>query len=674
MFDDIFSKLPSKKTTAMTNGDEQLGAIESKPEPEVSASPLNDGSDDGKLLEESSISPNDQLLAFDILGVLDENASSAEAISAESEAVDAASHSTINLSTEVANDIDKHIDDWFKSCLRLAGVIHCDEIITALIELDVRWQFPGFRLAFVGEFSRGKSTLINRLLGQDLLPVGVRPTTGTLISIVSGATEKMEVCTPEGWVARALEPSSWDDLLAEDLADDTRDQLTQVRLTVDCPWLRTIDVELIDTPGAGDLNSSRTALLCDVLSRCDAAVILVSATLPFSLTEATFLEQEVLGRHIPNTLVAVSKLDTVPQTEKLGLLAVIRDRVTEISADVPTIPIHPLAASSSNEDTLEEVRVQIEKMAAKGERKFWRIRKVSSQILDYLTQISKLSQATIDAARMSDADKQAAIRQATQQKENTELYWEDLRLEIDSRRLQHTRHLKEEIAQAKEEIGSTYAFDLEKVRDLKGWWERDLPFQLRRELLLLGNRLGTEMLTKLSDDFEWVQTEVHQKFDQQVVTTHSASSSAVKLNLDLSHLQLTDIRHFAILTGLASSATTVCGYVFGGPAGAVVSTTAWVVSDQFIHYKTNEQRRLLSKELAINLDRVASDYCAQISERLRELYDQLIDELSKEQRMWQSAWESTLTSRPSQQDVSQYRDLLEQVADLKQEIQSMSST
>ena len=95
------------------------------------------------------------------------------------------------------NSIDGFIESWNKKCLKLAETIGCDDLIMALTELNVRWKLPGFGLAFVGEFSRGKSTLINHLLGRDILPVGAKPTTGTLVSIVAGETEKMEVLTPE---------------------------------------------------------------------------------------------------------------------------------------------------------------------------------------------------------------------------------------------------------------------------------------------------------------------------------------------------------------------------------------------------------------------------------------------------------------------------------------------
>ena len=39
----------------------------------------------------------------------------------------------------------------------------------------------------LGEFNHGKSTFLNALLGEDLLPVGATPTTGTLCQIRHGS-------------------------------------------------------------------------------------------------------------------------------------------------------------------------------------------------------------------------------------------------------------------------------------------------------------------------------------------------------------------------------------------------------------------------------------------------------------------------------------------------------
>jgi len=578
-------------------------------------------------------------------------------------------------------NIDGSVESWIKRCLKLAESIDCDEVVTALTELDVRWQFPGFRLAFVGEFSRGKSTLINRLLERTLLPIGAKPTTGTLISVVAGSTEKMEVYIPDkGWTARPLEESSWNDLLSSEQGEDSQEQLTQVRLTIDHPWLRSIDVELIDTPGAGDLNSGRTVLLCELLSQCDAAVLLISATLPFSRTEATFLEQEVLGRHIPNVLVAVSKLDTVDHEQKAELLGVIRERVMEISREVPIVPIHPLDSHASEVDTLERVRTQIEAMVEKGERRIRRSKKVAGQLVDYLNHIAELSEAAIKTAHMNAMEKEQALHQLEKEKEEAEIYWEDIRLEIDERRLQHAQRLRQKVLLAKNEFIETYSFDLNKEKDLKTWSEHVLPSQIRRELLSLGNKWSEEILAELSLDFEWVYNEVNQKFSRQIVQRSSDLPTTVKPDFHLSQLQLTDnVQNYSFLTGLATTTNIISGLIVSGPspvqlkAVAVVSRVAvtgvaWFVGNQLNHQKIEEQRRQLSQELIFNVNRITDDYCNQMSERLRELYSQLIEELRQEQRMWQSAWESTLKNSSDTQDTSHHSYLLEQVSALKEEI------
>lgn len=683
MFDDIFSTLQKTTSDFMTdieeeqleNGEENLPFLALKNQ---------DGENDIKMNTQSiSQSESSHPDLTNHLSDQDLNTPQSDKSAILETSIDDKKTSSIEeesssqlISSQTSNNVnnlDEHIESWIEKCLKLAETISSNEIITALTELDVRWEFPGFRLAFVGEFSRGKSTLINRLLERNLLPVGARPTTSTLISIVAGVTEKMEVRTAEGWVVRPIEESSWSDLLASEETKDNQKQLTQVRLTLDHPWLRTIDVELIDTPGAGDLNTSRTALLCDFLSQCDAAVILVSATLPFSITEATFLEQEVMGRHIPNVLVAVSKLDTVAENEKVELLEVISDRVMEVSEKVPIIPIHPLNDDGSEIDAIARVRTQIESMVEKGERRIWRSRKVAGQLIDYLNHMINLSEAAIQSVHMSTLEKEQAIHQAQQEKENTELYWEDIRLNLDRRRLQHAQKLRQKVLQAKHEIIEIYSFELKKVKDLKNWWQGDLPFQLRRELLNLGNKLSEEILNELSRDFEWMQQEVAQHFSRQIVRHSSDSSSTLNVDVHLSQLELTDIRHYALLTGLAGSASTICSFMFGGPVVAVISTVAWILSDQFIHEKTDEQRQRLSEELVLNIERITDDYCNCLLERLRELYNQLIEEMRKEQKVWQSAWESTLKKSADTQDITHYTQLLEQASALKEEIRTVLS-
>ena len=79
---------------------------------------------------------------------------------------------------------------------------------------------------------------------------------------------------------------------------------------------------------------------------------------------------------------------------------------------------------------------------------------------------------------------------------------------------------------------------------------------------------------------------------------------------------------------------------------------------------------MLSEDLTTNLDRVAHEYCEQISDRLKRLYDQLIDEMNHEQSLWQTAWEESLNEDAQPEESEQYHQLRQQAITLKTNIES----
>jgi ribosome biogenesis GTPase A len=55
-----------------------------------------------------------------------------------------------------------------------------------------------FNLAVVGQFKRGKSTLMNAVLGRDLLPTGLLPLTSAITTLCYGSIERV-VLRRKGW-------------------------------------------------------------------------------------------------------------------------------------------------------------------------------------------------------------------------------------------------------------------------------------------------------------------------------------------------------------------------------------------------------------------------------------------------------------------------------------------
>jgi GTPase SAR1 family protein len=570
--------------------------------------------------------------------------------------------------SEPYHDLTEWIRLWLDECLVLSNSSGCEDITTELKALNSRWELPGFRLAFVGEFSRGKSSLVNRLLNADILPVGDLPTTATLTSIVAGLEDCMEVqASKNGWETRPIEALSWRDLTAIDRDGSEQEVIGQVRLTLTHPWLQALDVELIDTPGVGDLNGRRAALALDVLSQCDASVLVVSATLPFSITEATFLEQEVIGRHIPNILVAVSKLDTIPEEERLEVFNSIHKRIAKISSKIAVLPLYPVSDSNSETEVFAAVKAEIESMVAKGDRRIWRSRKIAGQITDYLSNLIKVGELAISTAAMDANEKETALIKVNEEIKNAQIDWERIRLNLDQKRLQRTKALQQKIMEAKAELLENLSLELKRTQDPKTLWEQDLPFRLRRELVRLSRQLESDILKALALDFDWLQNEVSKLFSTHINSEEIDTSEAVKIDLDLQQLSLTEIEKYRIFTRLGGSAATICSSVFGGPIGIAVSTTIWIIGEQVIKEKLQEERKLLNQELEHSIDRSIDEYFKRLANRLRQLYNQLTEEIQEEKIAWQATYQIAFNGN-NEQSENQWPQIISQAYTLKKEI------
>ncbi|NEU73205.1 GTPase [Hassallia byssoidea VB512170] len=572
------------------------------------------------------------------------------------------------LPLEHSHDLTEWIRLWLDECLVLSNSSGCEDITTELKVLNSRWELPGFRLAFVGEFSRGKSSLLNRLLDADILPVGDLPTTATLTSIVAGSEDRMEVqSSKNGWETRPMEALSWRDLTAIDRDGSEQEVIGQVRLTLAHPWLQALDVELIDTPGVGDLSGRRAALALDLLSQCDASVLVVSATLPFSMTEATFLEQEVMGRHIPRILVAVSKLDTIPEEERSEVFNSIRKRIAKISSTIPVLPLYPVSDSNSETEVFAAVKAEIESMVAKGDRRIWRSRKIAGQITDYLSHLIQVGELAISTAAMDATEKESALMKVNEEIQNAQIDWERIRLNLDQKRIQRTKVLQQKVLQAKAELLENLSLELKRTQDPKTWWEEDLPFRLRRELFRLSRQLESDVLKALALDFEWLQNEVLKQFSTRINSEDIDTLETVKIDLDLQEVSLTEIEKYQFLTRLGGSAATICGCVFGGAIGVAVSTTVWVVGERVIKEKLQEQRKLLNQELEHSLDRSIDEYFKRLANRFQQLYNQLSEDIQEEKIAWQAAYKIAFNGNKEQPE-NQWTPIISQAYTLKKEI------
>lgn len=521
------------------------------------------------------------------------------------------------------------------------------EAVAAFDAVDARRGQPGFRLVVVGEFNRGKSTLINRLLGRPLLPVGVLPTTETFTILAAGAPERMEVrFAPDHVVVRDLGEAAWADLVAparDHAPNADAAPVPTVRLTVNDPWLQSLEAELCDTPGVGDLASRRTATVIDALARADAAVLVISAAAPFSLSEAAFLEQEVLGHHIPRVLVVVTQLDRIPERERAVALAVVRARVGGISPEIPIVPAQPVDADSDEATVLAALRREIEALVALSDRRRWRSRQLAAGLVDGFDRIATAATSAAAVARQDAAARQAAVAEERRTLATLDIRWEGIALEFDRRRIALEAEVRRRAADAAADLRERLDLEAGRAANPKIWWEVDMPFRLRREFASLARGAEAFTVAALARDFAWVQEVAVREFGATLESGAASDGTFAVVPPTPTSLALGDLERERLFSRIGGGTAVIVGYLLLGPLGVAVSVGASVVQDIRMRGKIDEQRAVVRNQLGPTLDAAFDLYLRELATRLRALYDQRLRELRQGQMAWHRARLAALT-------------------------------
>ncbi len=137
-----------------------------------------------------------------------------------------------------------------------------------------------FTLALLGQFKRGKSTLLNALLGRPVSPVDVAPLTSTIIVIQQGSDERCEIQFQEG----RREAVAFEEIatyVTQEGNPGNRLGVQAAFVYLDHPLL-SLGVRLVDTPGVGSVFGLNTDVTQGFLPRIDVALVVLGGEPPIT--------------------------------------------------------------------------------------------------------------------------------------------------------------------------------------------------------------------------------------------------------------------------------------------------------------------------------------------------------------------------------------------------------
>jgi hypothetical protein len=297
--------------------------------------------------------------------------------------------------------------------LELARRHERPDLVERLRREQDRFERPTSNVLIVGEFKKGKSSLVNALLNWRVCPVDADVTTAVPTLVRFGSEVRAWRVDPvdNGDDEPVRQALRWPEVGAVAADVDNTGRVTSVELELPRALLES-GLVLIDTPGVnGGLTAAHAAATLRALTVADAVVFVSDASQEYSAPELEFLRQAV--GLCPNLVCVVTKIDAYPEWRRIVELDVAH--LKKIGAANRVLPLaaplrHYALRTGSSEVDEESGYPRLAKLlrdSVVGRKEVLATRTAAVAVIAGLTQIESELQA--EQALLSDPARTADL-------------------------------------------------------------------------------------------------------------------------------------------------------------------------------------------------------------------------------------------------------------------------
>ena len=196
-----------------------------------------------------------------------------------------------------------------------------------------------FTIVVAGDFKRGKSTLINALLGEEIVATDVTTETVTLNRISYGVPSNEAVLTDNKRVKISNSELKREKL--EAIMDELGESIQRLEIRRPCEFLKRVTI--IDTPGTGDSMKDFSDVVKEILLQADAVIYVFNVQYPLSKSEQIFLKAAILSQKYTSLFMVGNYSDILENLDNYNRMEVLlKERVKIFLPDVDPYMISAL--------------------------------------------------------------------------------------------------------------------------------------------------------------------------------------------------------------------------------------------------------------------------------------------------------------------------------------------
>ncbi len=190
-----------------------------------------------------------------------------------------------------------------------------------------------FKILVLGEFSRGKSTVINALLREKILPRKSNPCTAILTFVRYGQSKQVTINYNDGKLPDKISIDNFNTKYT--IPDDANPEQKNIFLNVDNAVIEypleilKDGVEIVDSPGLNeDPTEGRDEIVFTYIKECSAILFVLDATQAWKQKERNYLENKIKGKGLP-VFFLINSWDTIEKNLLDEDLAKEEERIRE---------------------------------------------------------------------------------------------------------------------------------------------------------------------------------------------------------------------------------------------------------------------------------------------------------------------------------------------------------